>query len=233
MDNLRKIANIYYHALPEEDKLKVSHFMTTMDKDGSGKADLVEFKQYLKEQGYDNYADSDFFKKLDINRDKRLDTMEMLTLYYSILSGRPFCRRCGDFIMAEYFVCVECFEKCSAPIYLCSRCYKDRKYRHSHGINENPLFLDNYAMLEYNRVSALTKKKRRKLQKSESKASFTITTFSTSSSLVSSSKASSNITSELKEVGAVAFKTFETALGLANLKLRLTALGIGAGCTIM
>ncbi|KAK1387439.1 hypothetical protein POM88_015617 [Heracleum sosnowskyi] len=211
MERLHSIAATYHLALSTEDQKKVLGFISSMDKDGSGFIDIFEFKQYLKEHGYNDYAGSDIFKKLDMVGDNRLGHSEMLNLFYIILSGRPFCMGCEDFIMAEYFVCVECFQKSSAPVYLCLTCYKNRNYKHSHGINENPLFLDTYAMLECKRLSALAENGQ------------------------ASNAPSSSKTSTSRRIGAIAFKTFGTALGLANLKVGLAALGIGAGsgCTIM
>ncbi|KAK1387426.1 hypothetical protein POM88_015604 [Heracleum sosnowskyi] len=222
MERLHSIADTYYRALSTEDQKKVLGFISSMDKDGSGFIDIFEFKQYLKEHGYNDYAGSDIFKKLDMVGDNRLGHSEMLNLFYIILSGRPFCMGCEDFIMAEYFVCVECFQKSSAPVYLCLTCYKNRNYKHSHGINENPLFLDTYAMLECKRLSALAENGQASNAPSSSKTA-----------------PSSSKTSTSRRIGAIAFKTFETALGLANLQVELVGAGIaagigaGSGCTIM
>lgn len=230
MDQLRSIATSYYLASSTEIKQKVHDFIKALDKDGNGQVDIFEFKQSLKEQGYKDYARSDFFNKLDINGDKSLDMMELMTLYYIIMTGRPFCSACENFIMAEYFVCVECFEKSSAPIYLCPSCYKIG-YKHSHS-NKNALFLDTYAMLESRRLSSLTKKEGHKAEETYTPSS--LVTYTPSSSYSPSSSVaivSSSITSgRLRD--SRAFKTLETALGLANLKVGLLTLGINA-CTIM
>ncbi|WOH15754.1 hypothetical protein DCAR_0935298 [Daucus carota subsp. sativus] len=127
-----------------------------MDVDKNGQIDCWEFMQFLRVQGYKDYADHKLFQILDIDKSEGLDFWEVMTLYYIIKSGRPFCWSCQKFITAVYFVCVNCFEKSAAPVYLCPGCYEACKYRHSHGPLP-PQFLDNYTILEAHRVSSLAK----------------------------------------------------------------------------
>jgi len=154
MDYLRSIAEAHYYAGSEESQQLAHEFFDAMDEDGSGEVDYSEFKEFLREEGYEDYADRDLFKSLDRDGDRGLDFWEVMTLYYIIKSGRPFCFHCEKFLVAVYFACVECFMNSDGPYYLCTACYKDQNYDHSHRNSPNPHFLDNYSLLESHRLGA-------------------------------------------------------------------------------
>ena len=156
MEELSNIAKAYFNAGSKHTQTLARDFFEAMDVDKNGQIDCWEFMQFLRVQGYKDYADHKLFQILDIDKSEGLDFWEVMTLYYIIKSGRPFCWSCQKFIKAVYFVCVNCFEKSAAPVYLCPGCYEACKYRHSHGPLP-PQFLDNYTILEAHRVSILAK----------------------------------------------------------------------------
>lgn len=153
MDYLREIAEAHYYAGTQKSQKLAEEFFDAMDKDGSGEVDKSEFEEFLREEGYEDYAD--LFKRLDRDGNKGLDFWEVMTFYYIIKSGRPFCFGCDKFLTAVYFACVECFERSRGPFYVCTSCYRDHNYDHSHRNSHNPRFLDNYSLLEAHRLSAV------------------------------------------------------------------------------
>ncbi|KAF5950600.1 hypothetical protein HYC85_012593 [Camellia sinensis] len=80
--------------------------------------------------------------------------MEVMSLYYIIKSGRPFCEGCDEFIPGMFFTCSECFENgTNNPFCVCPMCFENERFIHpSHKSN---LFLDNYTLLEAKRQSAM------------------------------------------------------------------------------
>lgn len=146
MEYLRSIAETDYFGESVKTQELAHEFFNTMDKDRSGEVDFSEFKQFLSKSGYEHYANSDLFEKLDKDGNGRLCFLEARTLYYIINSGRPFCSACKEFVTAVYFACVDCFVN-STACYLCPSCHKNRNYIHSHGNNDHPVFLDTYTLL--------------------------------------------------------------------------------------
>ncbi|THG05621.1 hypothetical protein TEA_000806 [Camellia sinensis var. sinensis] len=107
----------------------------------------------------------EFFKSLDFDNDAKsasmsssgngsLKFMEVMSLYYIIKSGRPFCEGCDEFIPGMFFTCSECFENgTNNPFCVCPMCFENERFIHpSHKSN---LFLDNYTLLEAKRQSAM------------------------------------------------------------------------------
>ncbi|GJR48463.1 serine/threonine-protein phosphatase [Tanacetum coccineum] len=87
------------------------NFFRAMDNDGDGKIDKKEFLEFMQVQGYRRQATNLYlFKQLDQDGNGTLDFKEVMTLYYIIKSGRPFCDCCGEFIPSTYFTCVGCLE---------------------------------------------------------------------------------------------------------------------------
>ncbi|KAK2968670.1 hypothetical protein RJ640_001573 [Escallonia rubra] len=97
-----------------------------MDGDGNGKIDKHEFVTFMSTQeGYSRVGDPHFFNRLDTDGNKTLDFAEVMTLLYIVKSGRPFCKRCSDFINDVYFT-------------------HDFYHHHKNGTSR---FLDNYTLL--------------------------------------------------------------------------------------
>lgn len=105
MINLSKIAKSHRAASPEV-KSMAEDFFGSMDADGDWRVEIEEFLSFVREQGYAHMHNNTFFKELDIDGNGSLGFWEVMTLYYIIKSGRPFCGRCGDFIPGIYFSCV-------------------------------------------------------------------------------------------------------------------------------
>ncbi|PIN15646.1 hypothetical protein CDL12_11700 [Handroanthus impetiginosus] len=97
----------------------------------------------------------EFFKLLDTNGNGKLDFVQVMTLYYIIKSGRPFCDSCNEFIPGIFFSCVECFKSPERLYNLCSDCYWYTKRDHHH--NGRVQFLDNYTLLETKRDSSFAR----------------------------------------------------------------------------
>ncbi|PIN02189.1 hypothetical protein CDL12_25297 [Handroanthus impetiginosus] len=117
-----------------------------MDTDGDGRVDLSEFLAFMRQQGYLDMHNPSFFNVLDHDDNGTLDFAEVMTLYYIIKSGRPFCNSCKNFIPGIFFSCVECFKNPKKPFNICHDCYRFTKCKHDH--NGRVQFLDNYTLLE-------------------------------------------------------------------------------------
>lgn len=149
MNELREIAQTHYGAAPQNVQQLANDFFNSMDTDGDDKVDLQEFLSFMKQEGYTNMSNPHFFKLLDKDSNGKLDFTEVLTLYYILKSGRPFCDCCGKFIPGIFFSCVECFKHRESSYHLCRDCYGSKKSKHDH--NGRSQFLDNYTMLEVKR----------------------------------------------------------------------------------
>ncbi|KAK4425389.1 hypothetical protein Salat_1732900 [Sesamum alatum] len=103
-----------------------------MDTDGDGKVDLSEFLTFMRREGYSHMRSPYFFSELDHDGNGALDFSEVMTLYYIIKSGRPFCDCCGNFIPGIFFSCVECFKNPQSSFNLCHDCYCSTKCNHNH-----------------------------------------------------------------------------------------------------
>ncbi|XP_076885914.1 uncharacterized protein LOC143535582 [Bidens hawaiensis] len=118
-----------------------------MDTDGDGKINQREFMEFMKAEGRDQMPSPGILNQLDLDRDGFLDFFEVMTLYYIMKSGRPFCRHCERFIASTYLTCVGCLEDPnSQSFHLCLGCYGSQVCDHTH--NDMSYFLDNYSLLE-------------------------------------------------------------------------------------
>ncbi|XP_073128215.1 uncharacterized protein [Henckelia pumila] len=151
MEELQEIATALHRAGSPEDQALAHQFFQSLDTNGDRKVDLTEFLAFTSREGYSRLANPNFFKHLDKNGNATLDFWEVLTLYYIIKSGRPFCDSCGDFVPGVFFSCVECFKKGENTFDLCRDCYKSMKWDHGHGGSSR--FLDNYTLLMAPKVS--------------------------------------------------------------------------------
>ncbi|KAL9994482.1 putative EF-hand domain-containing protein [Helianthus debilis subsp. tardiflorus] len=144
MEELSKIAMAYYQASTDHLQKLARDFFSAMDQDGNGTIDLKEF---MKDEGYSQMTNPFIFNQLDLDGNGTLDFVEVMTVYYIIKSGRPFCDYCRKFIVSTYLTCVGCLEDPKRPpFYLCLDCYIMQKCDHTH--NNLSRFLDNYSLLE-------------------------------------------------------------------------------------
>ncbi|KAF7131625.1 hypothetical protein RHSIM_Rhsim09G0015400 [Rhododendron simsii] len=98
MEELIKIANIYYKSSSPAMRDAAHKFFKAIDHDNDRKVCLHESLGFMRDEGHAKLSSRHFFKSLDRNRSGTLDFMGVMTLYYIIQSGRPFCYECDDFI---------------------------------------------------------------------------------------------------------------------------------------
>ncbi|KAK9931287.1 hypothetical protein M0R45_018567 [Rubus argutus] len=148
MEELRQVALAYYDNCNPDLRGRAWEFFQSMDADGDQRISQREFKEFLRQSGYDTIiTDPDFFAKLDRNGDRGLDFQEVLTFYYIIKTGYIFCRGCGIYLSGFYFTCFECFRGSHPFTFdLCHDCHRSPRFTHHH-----PLFLDNRILLYYKR----------------------------------------------------------------------------------
>ncbi|XP_047957129.1 uncharacterized protein LOC125202728 [Salvia hispanica] len=146
MEELHVIAKAHYRAGSPQVKKLAREFYKSMDTDGDGQVDLSEFIAFMKHEGYSFMQNRSFFDKLDLDNRGTLDFYDVMTLYYIIRSGRPFCDCCAEFIPGIFFSCVDCFKNPKTSFHLCCDCYQMRKCNHNH--DGRSQFLDNYAFLQ-------------------------------------------------------------------------------------
>ncbi|KAL1535640.1 hypothetical protein AAHA92_28397 [Salvia divinorum] len=153
MEELREIAKAHYEASPPRVQTLADEFCRSMDSDGDGRVDLSEFLAFMRHEGYLYMQNPSFFDELDVDGNGTLDFSEVMTLYYIIRSGRPFCGCCAKFIPGVFFSCVECFKNPRTSFDLCRDCYRTRRCDHNHGGRAQ--FLDNHTLLQAMRDPAL------------------------------------------------------------------------------
>ncbi|XP_057774765.1 uncharacterized protein LOC130993745 [Salvia miltiorrhiza] len=153
MEELREIARAHYRAGSPQVQALAYEFYQSMDTDGDGRVDLSEFLAFMRQEGYSYMQNSNFFDELDLDGNGTLDFSEVMTLYYIIKSGRPFCDCCGKFIPGIFFSCAECFKNPKTSFDLCRDCYHAARCDHHHGGRAQ--FLDNHTLLQAMRDPAL------------------------------------------------------------------------------
>lgn len=144
MEELSEIAKSYI--LNGSSSTLVHNFFKSMDTDGDGHVNLPEFLEFMRREGHAQMRNPHFFKELDRDNNGTLELWEVITLYYIIKSGRPFCDHCGKFIPGIFFSCIECFNNHKSPFNLCLGCYVSANCIHNHA-----QFMDNYTLLEAKR----------------------------------------------------------------------------------
>ncbi|CAA2976329.1 Ca2+ sensor (EF-Hand superfamily) [Olea europaea subsp. europaea] len=153
MEELREIARAHYKAGSPEVQTLAYEFFKSLDMNGDGRVQLHEFLAFMRQEGHSRMYNTYFFHELDRDHNGTLDFGEVMTLYYIIKSGRPFCDWCGQFIPGIFFSCVECFENPLGSFTLCQDCYKSKNCDHNH--YGRVQFLDNYTLLESKKNSAM------------------------------------------------------------------------------
>nr|GLL43541.1 uncharacterized protein LOC109158156 isoform X2 [Ipomoea trifida] len=156
MEKLARIAKAHHKAASREIKNAADAFCRSIFRQaGNGQSRLTQndFLAVMINKGYPQYADRDLFQMLA--KDGNHMTMsEALTLYYIVLSGRPFCSGCEHFIADMFFCC----SKCPAAKYaLCLGCYESEAYlRHKRNkhFGENDVFFLDYTVLHTGCYSA-------------------------------------------------------------------------------
>lgn len=156
MEEIREAALAYYENGGEKLKQLARNFFNCLDEDGDGTVDLREFIKIFGERGNRLINNHNFFQALDRDGNGCLDFYEVLSLYYIIESGRPFCDGCGSFLKGLYFTCLNCHESSDTTFDLCSACYRRKSFSHQHAI-----FLDNYTLLAYKRSAMLANQTQR------------------------------------------------------------------------
>ncbi|XP_047951141.1 A-agglutinin anchorage subunit-like [Salvia hispanica] len=145
VEEMRGIAKSYYDSATPQVKEQAERFFNSMDLDGDGEINLVEFLAFMRQQGYyKQMQNNSFFKMLDTSGRGTLAFMDVITLYYIIKSGRPFCDSCHRFIHGTFFSCLECFNQLGDSFSVCPPCHKSKSYDHNH----HALFLDNFTLLQ-------------------------------------------------------------------------------------
>ncbi|KAL7614691.1 uncharacterized protein LOC111916284 [Lactuca sativa] len=154
MEEVSMMAKAYYEASSDHVKKLAHGFFDSMDNDGDGKIDRREFLEFIRDEGCGQMTNSSFFDQMDRDKNGTLDFFEVMTVYYIVKSGRPFCDKCNKFITSTYLTCVGCLEDPNGgySFCICLDCYRTQIPKHMHdGLCR---FVDNYSLLE-----AMTKSK--------------------------------------------------------------------------
>lgn len=155
MEELRQTAFAYYKDAPEQIRRWVDEFFLEMDHDGDDRVSLHEFLTYMEmHEDCMHLSNPRFFDELKKEGSEELDFLDVVTLFYIVYSGKPFCNGdCKKFVKGVYFTCVKCFDHASDAantFNVCTACYVDGKYVHGH-----KKFLDNFLLLQTKRMEAL------------------------------------------------------------------------------
>lgn len=161
MQELIKTAEIYYRSCSPAVRDAAHKFFEDIDHDNDGKVSLHEFLEFMRQEGHAKMSSRDFFKTLDRKGRGTLDFTGVLTLFYIIQSGRPFCHGCDVFIAGMYFTCSKCYQSDNNVIFLCPKCFDKGLYTHSHECNQ---FLDNYALLGLERKRVIARARTHSIQ---------------------------------------------------------------------
>ncbi|XP_019157346.1 PREDICTED: uncharacterized protein LOC109153907 isoform X2 [Ipomoea nil] len=151
---LAQIADAHYHAAPDNIRASADKFFWDMvEQQGKRSVTMEAFLKFMKEKSYPEYAYPELFEMVVKDRKQGMILQESRTLYYIVLSGRPFCSWCKTFIPDIYFCC----SKCSARSYaLCLDCYSNKAYvKHRHYGDDDVFFLD-YTVL-HNTIKATSR----------------------------------------------------------------------------
>ncbi|KAL7251374.1 hypothetical protein ACSBR1_013252 [Camellia fascicularis] len=154
MENMFNITQIYFDTSKKRTKLPqlAQEFFNALDNDKNGKVQIHEFLGFMTEQGLTKMNNRHLFNTLDRDGNGSLDFMEVMCLLYIVKSGRPFCGGCGCFIPDIFFSCTKCFHNEEGSFCLCPTCFHENRFQHKH---EQNYFLDNFAMLEMQRLQAV------------------------------------------------------------------------------
>ncbi|KAI5348193.1 hypothetical protein L3X38_001080 [Prunus dulcis] len=155
MEELRQTAFAYYKDAPEQIRRLVDEFFLEIDHDGDDRVSLHEFLTYMEmHEDCTHLSNPRFFDELKKEASEELDFLDVVTLFYIVYSGKPFCNGdCKKFVKGVYFTCVKCFDHASDAantFNVCTACYVDGKYVHGH-----KKFLDNFLLLQTKRMEAL------------------------------------------------------------------------------
>nr|GMC95427.1 Ca2+ sensor (EF-Hand superfamily) [Ipomoea batatas] len=182
MEKLARIAKAHHKAASREIKNAADEFCRSVFRQAGNGHSLSEndFLAVMMKKGFPQYADRDLFRMLQAKDGNHHMTMsEALTLYYVVLSGRPFCSSCEHFIPDMFFCC----SKCPAAKYaLCLGCYESEAYlRHKRNkhVGENDVFFLDYTVLHTGCYSAAPTPQSPNLQTHEDKGKELVATFST------------------------------------------------------
>ncbi|XP_031099016.1 uncharacterized protein LOC116002967 [Ipomoea triloba] len=147
---LAYIAQAHYNAAPQKIRDSADKFFWSMVQRRKTTVTMEDFVESMKEKRYPEYAHPELFQMLVKDRNLGMDITESRTLYYIVLTGKPFCSWCKCFIPDIYFCC----SKCSARSYaLCLHCYSTKAYvNHRHYRDDDVFFLD-YTVL-HNTIKA-------------------------------------------------------------------------------
>ncbi|KAM5553381.1 hypothetical protein ABKV19_025542 [Rosa sericea] len=155
MEELRQTALAYYRDATEDMQREVDHLFQEMDRDAKDRVSRQDFLEYMKmDEDCAHMSNPSFFDVLKKDESEDLDFVDVITLFYILYSGRPFCNGdCKNFIKGSYFTCVKCYDNSTDTFNVCAACYLDAKYVHQH-----EKLLDNYLLPEAKRREALSLK---------------------------------------------------------------------------
>ncbi|XP_022760905.1 uncharacterized protein LOC111307150 [Durio zibethinus] len=163
MEELHEIANAYFEVASRDIKEEARKFFNKLDSNMDGKVSLHEYLGFMRQEKYQNLRSSDLFKQLCRGKSETLEFMDVVTLYYIIRSGRPFCDGCNQFIKDTYFCCIECFDSSNENYCLCCQCFKSKNYITGSQSHRHQ-FVDNFALLELKRAAVSNKGKRERMK---------------------------------------------------------------------
>ncbi|KAL1561677.1 hypothetical protein AAHA92_04353 [Salvia divinorum] len=161
VEEVREIAKFYYDSATPQVQEQAKHFFNSMDLDGNGEINLVEFLSFMREEGYfKQMRNNSFFKMLDASGRGSLAFMDVITLYYIIKSGRPLCDSCSQLIPGTFFSCAACFNRPGDSFNLCRSCHlKTKNYDDHKHDGRAALFLDNFTLLQAAKLHLTTTSK--------------------------------------------------------------------------
>ncbi|XP_048430559.1 uncharacterized protein LOC103933660 [Pyrus x bretschneideri] len=159
MEDLRQIALAYFKDASKQIQRLVDEFFSEMDVDGNDRVSLQEFTEYMERyEDCKHLCNSLFFDELKKEGHEELDFVDMMTLFYIVYSGKPFCNgQCKKFIKGVYFACVKCFDDYATDAIntfnVCTACYSEGKYVHGHD-----KLLDSFLLLQSKRMTVLNQR---------------------------------------------------------------------------